>query len=49
MVYASPRNRLQAATPLAELTAVTKLDKLFPVTEVPVADTPLIVYAISGD
>lgn len=38
-----------ASTPLAELMAITKLDKLFPVTEVPVADTPLIVYAASGD
>ncbi len=36
-----------ASTPLAELMTITKLDKLFPVTEVPTADTPLVVYAAS--
>ena len=34
-----------ASAPLAEIMAVTRLDKLFPVTAVPVADSPLIVYA----
>ncbi|WP_020470241.1 STAS domain-containing protein [Zavarzinella formosa] len=38
-----------ASTPLAEIMAITKLDKLFPVIVVPVADSPLIVYAPVGD